>query len=82
MASLIGRVEDLIVENGEVKSEAKTNWMSWGKIGASNLSCSLIRLQRLVGRDLALVALCEFGEVAMIITLPGIDILVSNTVTR
>lgn len=79
MASLIGRVEDLVIENGKVEGKAKTDRMSRGKISASNLSRGLVCLQRLIGRDLTLVALGELGKITMIITLPRLDALESTT---
>ena len=78
VASLIGRIEDLVVENREVEREAETNGVSRGKVGASNLSRSLIRFQRLVGRDLTLVALGKLGKVAMIVALPETDFSMDN----
>ena len=29
LASLLGRVEDLIVEDGEVEGEAEPDWVAW-----------------------------------------------------
>ena len=72
MASLIGRVEDLVVEDREVEGKAKTDRMSGGKVGGSDLSRSFVCFQRLVGRDLALITLGELGEVTVVITLPEI----------
>jgi hypothetical protein len=70
MACLVGRVQDLIVENGEVEGETKTDWVCWRKVGLSNLSCVLVSLKRLVGRLLSLVANGELGKVTVVITLP------------
>lgn len=70
MASLIGGVENLIVEDREVESETKTDGMRRCKIGGRNLSGSLVCLQRLVRRRLAFIANCEFSEVAVIVSLP------------
>ena len=44
--------------------------MSWGEIGGSNLSCSFVCLQRLIGRYLALIAEGELCEVTMVVSLP------------
>ena len=44
--------------------------MGRSKIGGRDLSGSFISLQRLIGRDLTLVAKSEFSEVAMIVSLP------------
>jgi hypothetical protein len=41
MASTVRRVEDFVVEYGEVEGETKTNWVGWGKLGLSNISSFL-----------------------------------------
>jgi hypothetical protein len=33
MASLVGRVEDLVVEDREVESQAEADWVGGGKVG-------------------------------------------------
>lgn len=70
MASLVGRVEDLVVEDREVQGEAETDWVCGGKVGLSNLGGGLVCLERLVGRGLALVSHGELGEVTVVVTLP------------
>lgn len=45
MAGLIGRVQDLVVEDREVQSETKTDRMSWCKVGSGNLGGSFVGLQ-------------------------------------
>ena len=70
MACLIRGVQDFVVEDREVQCKTETNGVSRSKIGGRNLSGSFISLQRLIGRDLALVAKSEFSEVAVIVTLP------------
>ena len=45
MAGLIGRVEDLVVENREIQCKTKTNWMSRSKIRSSNLGSSFVGFQ-------------------------------------
>lgn len=71
VASLVGRVEDLIVEDGEVQGKTKSDRVSRSEIGLSNLSGGLVSFKRLVGGLLSLIGGCEFGEVAVVITLPG-----------
>jgi hypothetical protein len=71
MASLIGRVQDLIVENGEVKGQTQADWVGGSKIGLGNFGGVLVSLEGLVGRLLSLVANSELGEVTVVITLPG-----------
>ena len=42
VASLIRRVEDLVVEDGEVQRETKTDWVSWREISAGNFGGVLV----------------------------------------
>lgn len=70
MAGLVGRVQDLVVENGEVKGKTKADWVCWRKVGLSNFGCVLVSLKRLVGRLLSLVANGELGKVTVVVTLP------------
>lgn len=70
MASLVRRVEDLVVEDGEVEGKAKSDGVGRSEIGRGDLSSSLVCLQRLIGRFLSLIGGSEFGEVTMVITLP------------
>ena len=74
MAGLIRGVEDLVVEDGEVEGKTKSNWVRWSQVSLRNLCGSLVGLERLVGRSLALVANSEFGEVAVVVTLPVVGI--------
>ena len=70
MASLVGRVEDLVVEDGEVQGETKADGMCWGKVSLSNVGCGSVSLEGLVGRSLALVAKGELSKVTVVVTLP------------
>lgn len=70
MASLVGGVEDLVVENGEVQSKTQADRVGRGKVGLGNLGSVLVSLEGLVGGLLALVASCELGEVTVVVTLP------------
>jgi hypothetical protein len=72
VACLIRRVQDLIVENGEVESETKTDWVCWRKVGLGNFGCVLISLQGLIGGFLSLVTNGELSEVSVIVSLPMI----------
>jgi len=45
MASLIGRIEDLIVEDGKVEGKTETNGMGGGKVGSCNLGGSFVSFQ-------------------------------------
>ncbi len=70
VASLVGGVQDLVIEDGEVQGQTKTNWVCWGEIGLSNFGSILVSLKRLVRRSLSLFGNSEFGEISMIVTLP------------
>ena len=70
LAGLIWRVEDLVVEYREVEGQAETDWVCGCELGGSDLGCSLVGLERLVGGVLALVGGGELGEVAVVVTLP------------
>jgi hypothetical protein len=71
VAGLVGGVQDLVVEDGEVEGETKADGVGGSKIGLGNLGCVLVSLEGLVGRLLALVANGELSEVAVVITLPA-----------
>ena len=71
VASLVGGVEDLIVKDREVESQAKANRMCRGEIRCCNLSSSLVCLQRLVGRSFALITKSKLGKIAVVVTLPA-----------
>ena len=70
VAGLIGGVQDLVVEDGEVEGEAKADGVGGGQVGLGNLSGVLVGLKGLVGRLVALVANGELGKVTVVVTLP------------
>jgi hypothetical protein len=70
MASLIRRVQDFIVENGEVKSQTQANWVGWCKVGLCNFGGVLVSLEGLVGRLLSLVTNGKLSKVTVVIALP------------
>lgn len=71
VACLVGRVQDLVVEDGEVESKTKADGVGWGKIGLGNLGRVLVRLQGLVGRLLSSFANCELSKVTVVVSLPA-----------
>jgi len=71
VACLVWGVEDLVVEDGEVESKTKTDWVGWSQLGLSNLGGSLVSLKGLVGRSLALVTSSELSKVTVVVSLPG-----------
>jgi hypothetical protein len=70
VASLIRRVEDLVVKDGEVEGETKADGVGGGEIGLSDFGSSLVSLERLVCRLLALVGSGELSEIAVVVALP------------
>lgn len=70
MASLIGGIENLIVENREVQRKTQTNRVSGRQLALCDIGSSLVRLEGLIGRVLTAVANGELGQVAVVITLP------------
>lgn len=44
VASTVGRVQNLVVENGEVEGESKTDRVGWGEFGLSDIGSVLIDL--------------------------------------
>lgn len=74
---MIRRVEDFVVEDGEVQREPETNGVRGCKVGLCDLGGSLVRNKGLVCGGLALVAKSEFSKVTVVITFPkrGVRIL-------
>ena len=70
LASLVRRVEDLVVENGKVEGKAEADGVSGSQAGGGNVGGGLVSLKGLVGRGLALVSNGELGKVAVVVTLP------------
>lgn len=70
VASLVGSIEDLVVEDREVESQPETNGVRGRKLRLRNLGGGLVGVEGLVGRILARVTDGELGEVAVVVTLP------------
>jgi hypothetical protein len=70
VASLVRRVEDLVVEHREVKSQTEADGMSGGKVGLSDFGSALVGLERGIGSTLAAVANSELSKVTVVVTLP------------
>lgn len=71
VASLIRCIQNLVVEDGEVKGKTQADRVGGRKLSLGNLGGSLVSLERLVGRVLAAVANGEFGKVTVVVTLPA-----------
>ena len=70
MARLIGRVEDLIVEDRKVQRQTQADRVRRRQIRLRNLGRGLVGLERSIGRHLAPLADGELGQVAVVVTLP------------
>lgn len=70
VAGTVGRVEDFVVEDGEVEGEAETDGVCWGELGDGDVGGGLVGLERLVGAVLALVAGGKLSEIAVVVTHP------------
>lgn len=82
MASLVGSVENLVVEDGEVQGETQADGVGGRQLGLGDLGGGLVGVERLVGRVLALVADGELGEVAVVVTLPVVVFISINRPVR
>jgi hypothetical protein len=45
VASLVGRVEDLVIEDGEVEGKTQTNGVSGSQVSGGDLSSTLVSLE-------------------------------------
>jgi hypothetical protein len=70
VASLVRRVENLVVEDGKVKGKAETDRVSGSKISLGNLGGSLVGLEGGIGRSLAAVTNGELGQITVVVSLP------------
>lgn len=70
MASLVRRVEDLVVEDREVKSQPETDGVGGGKLGLGDFGGTLVGFEGSVGSTLAAVANGEFCEITVVVTHP------------
>ena len=67
LASLLGRVEDLIVEDGEVERQTEADGMRRLHLGFRNFKGLLISLLRIVQHGCSAVSYSHFGKVPVII---------------
>ncbi len=44
MASSVGGVQNLVVEDGEIQRKTETNGVSWGKLGLGDIRSILLQL--------------------------------------
>jgi hypothetical protein len=70
LAGLVWRVENLVVEHGEVQGKAETDRVGGGEVLSGDLGGSFIGLKRHVGGSFALVTNGKLGEVAVVVALP------------
>ena len=70
VASLVGRVEDLVVEDGEVQGQTQTDGVGRSQVGLSDLGGGLVGLEGGIGGSLAALTNGELSEVTVVVTLP------------
>ena len=70
MASLIGSVEDLVVEDGEVKGQTQADGVGGGKVGRGDFGRGFVGLEGGIGSTLTAVADGELGQITVVVTLP------------
>lgn len=70
MASLIRGVQDLVVKDGEVKGETKTDRVSGRQLSLGNLGSSFVGFERLVCGLLASVTDSKLGQITVVVSLP------------
>lgn len=70
VASLVGGVEDLVVEDREVEGQAETDGVGRSKVRGSNFGSSLVGLEGSISSTLAVVANSELSKVTVVVTLP------------
>jgi hypothetical protein len=68
LASLIGGVQDLVVENGEVKGQTETDGVGGREI-SGDLRGLLVSLKRLVTSILSAISLLELSNITVVVTL-------------
>lgn len=69
VAGLVGGVQDLVVEDGEVKGQAEADGVGRGEVSLGDLGGGLVGLQGVVGSTLAAVANGELSQVTVVVTL-------------
>jgi len=68
-AGLVGRVEDLVVEDGEVQRESETDRVCGRKFGRGDGGSRFVRFEGSFRRFRTCVTGSEFGEVSVVISL-------------
>jgi hypothetical protein len=83
MAGLVGSVQDLVVEDGEVEGKTQADGVCRRELSLGDLSSGLVGIERLVGGVLALVTHGELSEVTVVVTLPVVgDLSVTGAYER
>jgi hypothetical protein len=70
VASTVGGVQDLVVEDGEVESKTQTDGVSRSELSLSNIGGALISIVGSGGSTLALLTRGELSKVTVVVTLP------------
>lgn len=70
MTSTIRRVENLVVEDGEVECQTQSDRVSWWQFSDSNIRGVLVCLERLLSGIGSLGTSREFCEISVVVALP------------
>ena len=70
-ACAVRRIEDLVIENGEVECQPKPNRVGWRQLCCGNVRSCFVRDQTVLGGLLAIVSSRKFSQVPVIIAFPG-----------
>mmetsp|Transcript_2923 Transcript_2923/g.5010 ORF Transcript_2923/g.5010 Transcript_2923/m.5010 type:complete len:233 (+) Transcript_2923:722-1420(+) len=69
MAGTLGRVEDLVIEDTEVKGQTQADGVRWWQVHKSDVLCCLVGKQRVLGCLFAICTGLELGQVAVVVAL-------------
>ena len=70
VASLVRRVEDLVIEDRKVQGKTKANGVCGSEIGLGDFGGILVGLKRFVGGALSLLRNGKLSEVTVVVALP------------
>jgi len=69
VACTVGRVQDLVVEDRKVECKSQADWVSGRELSLGDIGGVLVSLVGSSGSNFTLLALGEFGKVAVVVTL-------------
>merc|ERR1712151_507065 len=75
LASLVGIIQDLVLENGETECQSQADWMSDGEILFGDIMSFLVCRPRALSRLAFCVAVREFSDISVVV---GLHLLVED----